>query len=93
VKISTRTCVACRETAEKKHLLRLVFVDKQIILDKENNMLGRGCYVHNLTQCIASLEVGRLLRAWKLGTTNRADSNMKVLLEKLKHSLKNVLET
>ena len=40
-----RMDIGTRETFPKEELLRLVVVDGQIVIDEEQNLPGRGCYL------------------------------------------------
>ena len=49
-----RTCVACRETDEKRDLLRVVRqMDGSVCYDPKGKMSGRGAYVCARAECIA----------------------------------------
>ena len=52
--IPIRTCVACRETDEKRDLLRVVRLpDGSISFDVMGKISGRGAYVCATAECIA----------------------------------------
>ena len=52
--IPIRTCVACRETDEKRDLLRVVRQpDGSVCYDPKGKMSGRGAYVCARAECIA----------------------------------------
>ncbi|HLK60369.1 MAG TPA: YlxR family protein [Chthonomonadaceae bacterium] len=52
--IPIRTCVACRETDEKRDLLRVVRQpDGSVCYDPKGKMSGRGAYVCARSECIA----------------------------------------
>jgi predicted RNA-binding protein YlxR (DUF448 family) len=52
--IPIRTCVACRETDEKRDLLRVVRLpDGSIVYDSKGKLSGRGAYVCAAEKCIA----------------------------------------
>ena len=52
--IPIRTCVACRETDEKRDLLRVVRQpDGSVLYDPKGKMSGRGAYVCARAECIA----------------------------------------
>ena len=40
-----RTDIASRNPYDRKELLRLVLVGSKVTVDKEGNLLGRGCYL------------------------------------------------
>ncbi len=61
-----RTCVACRQTAEKEDLVRLTCSpDGQLMIDYRGKLPGRGAWVHPDRSCIEKLE-------HKPGILNRA---------------------
>ncbi|MDP9379127.1 MAG: YlxR family protein [Chloroflexota bacterium] len=62
-----RTCVACREVAGKRGLLRMVRTPEQVVeLDPTGKKNGRGAYVHASTECARkALGTGSLSRALK----------------------------
>jgi hypothetical protein len=52
--IPIRTCVACRETDEKRDLLRVVRIpDGSVVYDAKGKLSGRGAYVCATANCIA----------------------------------------
>ena len=60
-----RSCVVCRERAEKAGLMRFVFADR-LIWDREQRLPGRGAYVHPAAKCVAGmLEKRRWERAFR----------------------------
>ncbi|MFF5721925.1 YlxR family protein [Streptomyces buecherae] len=46
-----RTCVGCRERAEKGDLLRIVMVEGDCVPDQRGTLPGRGAYVHPTLVC------------------------------------------
>ena len=51
--IPIRTCIACRQTDEKRDLLRVVRQpDGSVLYDPKGKMSGRGAYVHASVPCI-----------------------------------------
>src|SRR6516225_1501632 len=56
-----RTCVGCKERAEKSSLLRLVAVGDVIQPDPQARLPGRGAYVHPSLAC---LDLARRRRAF-----------------------------
>jgi predicted RNA-binding protein YlxR (DUF448 family) len=56
-----RTCVGCRERADKSSLLRLVAVGDVIQPDPQARLPGRGAYLHPSPDC---LELARRRRAF-----------------------------
>jgi predicted RNA-binding protein YlxR (DUF448 family) len=59
--VPVRTCVACRQEAGKRALLRLVReADGSARLDSSGRVPGRGAYLHPASEC---LELARRRRA------------------------------
>src|SRR5215469_157224 len=46
-----RTCVGCRERADKSDLLRLVAAGNEVVPDPRALLAGRGAYVHPSRGC------------------------------------------
>ena len=44
--IPQRMCVACRESQDKKSLIRLVRSPEGVVVDKTGKLAGRGAYLH-----------------------------------------------
>lgn len=66
-KVPIRTCVGCRESSEKKTLLRIVRVaDGEVRLDPSGKLPGRGAYLCGKKDClklaIKHKKLGRALR-------------------------------
>ena len=56
-----RTCVACRQEAGKRELVRIVRrPDGSVELDRSGRLSGRGAYIHPAATCV---EVARKRRA------------------------------
>jgi predicted RNA-binding protein YlxR (DUF448 family) len=59
-KTPVRTCVACREEAGKKALIRLVrSADGTVQIDSTGKKPGRGAYIHASAECLANAVKGR----------------------------------
>ena len=59
--LPVRTCVACREEAGKRRLVRLVRrPDGAIVVDLTGRLPGRGAYLHPDPECI---EIARRRRS------------------------------
>ncbi len=57
-----RTCVACRQTDEKRDLLRVVRLsDGTTVYDSKGKQSGRGAYVCAASECIALAKKRRQL--------------------------------
>lgn len=62
-----RTCVACREVAGKRGLLRVVRTPAQSVeVDPTGKKSGRGAYVHASEDCARRALAGGLSRALKI---------------------------
>ena len=64
-KTSIRTCVGCRETSEKKALLRIVRTTcGEVRVDKSGRAAGRGAYLCGKKNCVkAAIKYKKLNRA------------------------------
>ena len=49
--VPLRTCVACRQVAGKRELIRLVRTEKGVEVDKTGKKAGRGAYLHQRQAC------------------------------------------
>ncbi|WP_369201353.1 YlxR family protein [Streptomyces sp. PU-14G] len=47
-----RTCVGCRECADKDALLRVVLIGGSVIPDLRGRLPGRGAYLHPVPSCL-----------------------------------------
>lgn len=56
-----RTCVACREVAGKRGLVRVVRTADGVMIDPSGKMAGRGAYVHPSRNCWVLVTEGRRL--------------------------------
>ena len=68
MKVSVRRCIACRVSADKSSLLRLVLDGKGgLCADEAQKLPGRGAYVHRNAQCVlAAGETGKLAHAFRV---------------------------
>ena len=48
----TRRCVACRKENQQSEMLRIAKINNEYLLDKCNNLHGRGAYVCKSQECI-----------------------------------------
>jgi predicted RNA-binding protein YlxR (DUF448 family) len=79
--IPIRTCVACRETDEKRDLLRVVRLpDGAVAYDPKGKLSGRGAYVCATEKCIALARKQRKLER-SLKVDRVPDELFKELLE------------
>ena len=46
-----RSCVVCRQKTDKRDLMRLVFADDSLRIDKTGKMNGRGAYLCRKQEC------------------------------------------
>jgi len=46
-----RMCVACRQSQDKKSLVRLVRTSEGVVVDKTGKLAGRGAYLHSDPDC------------------------------------------
>ena len=44
-------CVACRESQDKKSLVRIVRTKEGVFIDETGKLSGRGAYLHNDAAC------------------------------------------
>jgi predicted RNA-binding protein YlxR (DUF448 family) len=61
-KTAQRSCVACRKTADKRALLRIVRnAQGEIACDSTGKLPGRGAYLCGARDCLIRARKGRLL--------------------------------
>ena len=88
MKSSIRSCVACRVREEKTKLQRLVYINGQLLWDKEKKAQARGAYVHLKLGCL-SLGAGKmplmakLEKAMRLKAGTITAQDLKLLLAEL----------
>lgn len=71
-RVPNRLCIACREPAGKRDLIRIVRSPTGVKIDPSGKMAGRGAYLHPISACWEiALERGAIARA--LRTRIRAD--------------------
>jgi len=76
--IPQRTCVACRQVAGKRSLLRVVRTETGIVVDPTGKLAGRGAYLHPYQECWrAALRGNRLEQALR---TRLSEENRQALL-------------
>ena len=77
--VPQRTCIACRQVAGKRSLLRLVRTEQGIEIDATGKLAGRGAYLHPYQSCWqAVLRGGRIEQALR---TRLSEENRQALLE------------
>lgn len=75
-----RTCVACRETGDKRSLIRIVRSPQGVTVDPTGKAAGRGAYVHDQRSCWDLALHGPLERALK---TKLSDEEREILRQSL----------
>lgn len=76
--VPQRTCIACRQVAGKRALLRLVKTEQGVVVDATGKLPGRGAYLHPYQNCWqAVLRGGRLEQALR---TRLSEENRQSLL-------------
>jgi uncharacterized protein len=76
--VPQRTCIACRQVAGKRNLLRLVRTEQGVQVDVTGKLAGRGAYLHPYQNCWqAVLRGGRIEQALR---TRLNDENRQALL-------------
>ncbi|MCB5250351.1 MAG: DUF448 domain-containing protein [Candidatus Cloacimonetes bacterium] len=53
--IPQRQCVICKTKKEKNHMYRIVFINKQIIIDLNAQLNSYGYYICDLNNCLKKL--------------------------------------
>ena len=68
-------CVACRQSQDKKSLVRLVRTPDGVVVDQTGKLAGRGAYLHTDPECWEQGVKQNLERALNttLNDKNRAD--------------------
>ena len=80
--VPQRTCIACRQVAGKRALLRLVRTDEGVVVDPTGKLAGRGAYLHPYQSCWrAVLRGGRIEQALR---TRLNDENRQALVAYMK---------
>lgn len=77
----TRTCVVCRQKANKQDLFRIVEQNTDFVLDTTQKTNSRGFYICKNSECINSITKKRILS--RLKKTNIAESEHLKLQESL----------
>lgn len=62
-----RTCIGCRQVADKGELVRIVVDGDRIQLDVSATLPGRGAYVHRASSCFEAAARGGLNRSFRRG--------------------------
>ncbi len=71
-KIPMRQCVGCRESKEKKQLIRVVKTEEEILLiDRTGKQNGRGAYLCDSIECLKKARKSNgLSRAFKMNVAD-----------------------
>src|SRR5262245_52153963 len=76
--VPQRTCIACRQVAGKRALLRLVRTEKGVEVDATGKLPGRGAYLHPYQNCWQTvMRGGRIEQALR---TRLNEENRQALL-------------
>ena len=68
--VPQRTCIACREIAGKRGLVRIVRTEQGIVVDPTGKKAGRGAYIHPKQACMQTvLASNRLNQALRTNIT------------------------
>lgn len=84
-KIVQRTCLGCKETKEKKDLIRIVKQsDGNIFIDKTGKANGRGAYICNNVECLEkAIKSKRLDKAFEQKIDSKIYESLRgVIIEK-----------
>lgn len=77
--VPQRTCIACRQVAGKRNLVRLVRTEAGVVVDPTGKQAGRGAYIHPYQTCWhAVLRSNRLEQALR---TRLSEENRQALLD------------
>lgn len=82
-----RTCVGCRRTSEKSHLLRVVLIDGVLTADPGARLPGRGAYVHRSPECLTQAEQRRAFRrAFRLDAAPAVSEELRAAVSTTQHA-------
>lgn len=73
--VPQRTCIACRQTAGKRGLIRIVRTTDGVAVDPTGKRAGRGAYIHPNRTCIQSVLSGNRLNQALRTSVTTADRN------------------
>jgi predicted RNA-binding protein YlxR (DUF448 family) len=82
-KVPIRTCVSCRESSDKKQLIRIVRrTDGEVSIDPTGKMPGRGAYLCGAKRCLdTAIKKNVLGRALRCEIPERLNEELKRLVE------------
>lgn len=82
--VPQRTCIACREIAGKRGLIRVVRTEQGVMLDPTGKKAGRGAYIHPTRRCMATvLQSNRLNQALRTNVTAEDRKQLETFLATL----------
>ncbi len=72
-KIPMRQCIGCRESKEKKQLIRVVKTEEEILeIDRTGKKNGRGAYLCDNMECLKKArKTNGLSRAFKMNVADK----------------------
>ncbi len=73
--VPQRTCIACRQTAGKRGLIRIVRTTQGVAVDPTGKQAGRGAYIHPNRTCIQTILNGNRLNQALRTSVTAADRN------------------
>lgn len=82
--VPQRTCIACREIAGKRGLIRVVRTEQGVIIDPTGKKAGRGAYIHPTRRCMTMvLQSNRLNQALRTNITAEDRKQLEAFLATL----------
>ena len=81
--VPQRTCVGCRQTLEKRNLIRLVRTSEGVRVDLTGKLNGRGAYLHDQRSCWEKGLKGSLSAALKTAITAADLNSLRQYMESL----------
>lgn len=81
--VPQRTCVGCRQTLEKRNLIRLVRTSDGVKVDLTGKLAGRGAYLHDQRSCWEKGLKGALSAALKTEISASDLSSLRQFIESL----------
>ena len=82
--VPQRTCIACREIAGKRGLIRVVRTEQGVMVDLTGKKAGRGAYIHPTRSCMTTvLQSNRLNQALRTNVTAEDRKQLEAFLATL----------
>jgi predicted RNA-binding protein YlxR (DUF448 family) len=82
--VPQRTCIACREIAGKRGLIRVVRTEQGVMVDPTGKKAGRGAYIHPTRSCMTMvLQSNRLNQALRTNVTAEDRKQLEAFLATL----------